>query len=137
MSSVILPNVAISDNVIIGACSVVAKDCASSGVYAGVPVKRICGLDEYCKRRKDAQVQEAKQLATEYFKRYGKRPKPEVFHEYFMLFETTESVITKGDYCNKMQLCENYETSLDYMKTHPPVFQSFNAFMKWCFDKTQ
>ena len=57
-------------------------------MYAGVPAKRIMSIDEYYEKRERAQFNEAKKLAVEYFDRYGKRPGKEVFHEYFMLFET-------------------------------------------------
>jgi serine acetyltransferase len=43
----ILPGVEICDNVIIGANSVVTKSITTSGIYAGVPCKYICSLDEY------------------------------------------------------------------------------------------
>lgn len=43
----ILPGVRIGDNAIIGAGSVVSKDVEPDSVYAGVPARRICSLDEY------------------------------------------------------------------------------------------
>ncbi len=45
--ALILPGVEICDNVIIGANSVVTKSITTSGIYAGVPCKYICSLDEY------------------------------------------------------------------------------------------
>ena len=45
--SVVLCNVRIGDNVVVGAGSVVSKDLPSDGVYAGVPAKRICSIQEY------------------------------------------------------------------------------------------
>ena len=50
-NSTILPNVTIGPDVIIGAGTVVNKDC-SGGVYAGVPVKYICSLEEFVEKRK-------------------------------------------------------------------------------------
>ncbi len=43
----ILCNVSIGDNVIIGAGSVVSHDLPSDAVYAGVPARRVCSLEEY------------------------------------------------------------------------------------------
>ncbi|MBR5296189.1 MAG: acyltransferase [Clostridia bacterium] len=43
----ILRGVTIGDNVIVGACTVVNKDLPSGGVYAGVPAKRICSVEEW------------------------------------------------------------------------------------------
>lgn len=47
MNAIILNGVEVGDNVIIGAGSVVSKDCPSNGVYAGNPAKYICSLEEY------------------------------------------------------------------------------------------
>ena len=40
-NSVILPNIVLADGVVIGALSLVNKDCAAFGIYAGSPAKRI------------------------------------------------------------------------------------------------
>lgn len=45
--SVVLCNTKIGDNVIVGAGSVVTGDLLANGVYAGVPAKYICSIDEY------------------------------------------------------------------------------------------
>ena len=51
--SVILPNVTIGDNTIIGAGSIVNRSIPSNCVAAGNPCKVICTLDEYRKKHKD------------------------------------------------------------------------------------
>lgn len=43
----VLCNVTIGDNVIVGANSLVNKDLASGGVYAGNPARYICSIEEY------------------------------------------------------------------------------------------
>ena len=48
--TIVLPNVDIGDNVIIGAGSLVTKSIPPNCVYAGVPAKKICDLDDYCKK---------------------------------------------------------------------------------------
>lgn len=45
--SIILCNTHIGDNVVVGAGSLVTKDLPSNGVYAGVPAKRVCSIEEY------------------------------------------------------------------------------------------
>lgn len=50
--SVILPNVTIGDNVVVGANSTVSKSIPSNSVYAGSPVKFICGFEEFINRNK-------------------------------------------------------------------------------------
>lgn len=47
LNTTILPGVTIGDNCVIGACSLVNKDVPSGEVWAGVPAKRICSLEEY------------------------------------------------------------------------------------------
>ncbi len=50
-NTVILPNVSIGSNTIIGAGSLVNKDIPGGGIYAGVPAKYICSLDEFMKKK--------------------------------------------------------------------------------------
>ena len=45
--SIVLCNVRIGDNVIVGSGSVVTRDLQSNAVYAGVPARRICSIEEY------------------------------------------------------------------------------------------
>lgn len=49
-NTTILPVVRIGPDVIIGACSLVNKDI-TGGVYAGVPVRYICSIEEFVKKR--------------------------------------------------------------------------------------
>ena len=43
----ILRGVTIGENTIVGACSLVNKSLEPNSVYAGVPAKRICSIEEY------------------------------------------------------------------------------------------
>lgn len=45
--STIMPGVTIGDNCVIGACSLVTKNVPSGEVWAGVPAKKICTVEEY------------------------------------------------------------------------------------------
>lgn len=79
MNAIILNGVEIGDNVIIGAGSVVSKNCPSNGVYAGNPAKYVCSLEEYynrCCARFEAS-------AALWFERGN-----DVIGPYSMLFET-------------------------------------------------
>lgn len=44
----ILRGVTIGENTIVGACSLVNKSLEPNSVYAGVPAKRICSVEEFC-----------------------------------------------------------------------------------------
>ena len=48
--STILPGVTIGPNSIVGAGSLVRKDVEPNSVYAGVPARRICSLEEYAEK---------------------------------------------------------------------------------------
>ncbi|WP_272694968.1 acyltransferase [Providencia sp. PROV144] len=53
-SSTILPGTIIEDNIIIGAGSIVKGNLKGNSIYAGIPAKRICSLEEYItKNEKD------------------------------------------------------------------------------------
>jgi acetyltransferase-like isoleucine patch superfamily enzyme len=47
VNSIILPNVTIGPNAVVGAGSIVTKDVPPNTVVAGSPAKVICSLDEY------------------------------------------------------------------------------------------
>ena len=50
LAAVILPNVTIGPNSIVGACSVVTKDVPPGTVVAGNPARVICTIEEYEQR---------------------------------------------------------------------------------------
>ena len=49
----ILRGVTIGENTIVGACSLVNKSLDANSVYAGVPAKKICSLEEFEKKFMD------------------------------------------------------------------------------------
>ena len=48
----ILPNTLIGDNVIVGAASLVKGELQSNSVYAGIPAKYICSIEDYLEKNK-------------------------------------------------------------------------------------
>lgn len=50
VKSIILPNVRIGSRCVIGAGSVVTRDVPSNSVFAGVPARYICSVDEYLEK---------------------------------------------------------------------------------------
>lgn len=51
--SILLPNVKIGPNVIIGAGSLITKDCEPDSVYAGVPAKRVGSFTDFVRRKRE------------------------------------------------------------------------------------
>lgn len=130
MNSTILKNVNIGDNVIIGANSLINKDIPSNTVYAGNPAKFICTIEDYYKKRKIEYINEAKELAITYYKRYKKIPPIEIFDEFFPLFlERNINVVKKygfsfgGEFDNKV---------IDEFLKSKPLFNGYDEFLKWC-----
>lgn len=133
MNAIVLRGTHIGDNVIIGAGSVVSKDCESGWIYAGNPAKKIITVEEFYKKRLEAQIEEAKLLACRYYERFGKKPTEEIFHEFFMLFE--QEIPENEIYNSKMKLGNNYEESCCYIKEHKAKFESFDEFLNFCLTK--
>lgn len=126
MNSIICRNVRIGNNVIIGAGSVITKDCEDNGVYAGNPARKISDIDEFIEKRKSLQQLEAIELVKEYYKRYSKMPSRAELGEYFMLFTDVEN---SGEFQNTLNVCNNPEQSVEYMKRNLPVYSSFEDFL--------
>jgi maltose O-acetyltransferase len=55
-SAIVLPNVRIGDNVVVGANSTVSRDLPANGVYAGNPARLVCGIDEFVRRNTEAML---------------------------------------------------------------------------------
>ncbi len=125
----ILKGVTIGDDVIIGAKSLVNKDCLGSGVYAGNPVRFIMTLDEYHEKRKSKQISEAKELVLEYYKRYNKIPEKELLREYFWLFEDNYDNLN-NTFKDVIKLEGNEEFSKKVFDEHKKEFDSYEEFIK-------
>ena len=135
MNAVITRGVTIGDNVIIGAGSVVTKDCESNSVYAGNPAKKIMSVSDYLKKRASLQYEEARQLAIAYYAKYGKYPEKEVFREYFMLFCDAQTAKSIPQFRAQMATGDGYDACELYMKTHRPMFETYQDFLRACFSK--
>lgn len=133
MNAIITRGVTIGNNVIIGAGSVVTKDCEDNGVYVGNPAKRIMDISTYYTKRRAAQLEEAKKLALCYYARYEKKPDPEIFHEFFMLFADEATIKKTPVFSSKMNLCQNPDASYQYHRENPPMFENYESFLNYCF----
>ncbi len=76
--STIMPGVTIGDNCVVGAGSVVTKSIPSGEIWAGVPAKKICTLEEY-KKKCEAVADYTKGLSREEKKTAIKELHPEWF----------------------------------------------------------
>ncbi len=85
----ILKGVTIGDNCIIGLGSVVTRSVPPNSVVAGCPAKVISSLDDYYKKRKSLQVEEAVGYGRAILKS-GRQPQIEDFTEEWSLFLTKQ-----------------------------------------------
>lgn len=53
----ILCGVTVGDNVVIGAGSVVTHDLPANGVYAGVPTRKVCSIEQYREKYQNLRAQ--------------------------------------------------------------------------------
>ena len=128
MYATILKGVHIGNNVIIGANSLVNKNIPDTCVAAGNPCKVIMSLDEYYKKRKSAQLTEAKELAQLYIERYGKEPDEKAFHEFFWLFSDANDKLPEC-WSSMMKLGENYAYTMERFRENKKQFKNMNDFL--------
>lgn len=137
MGAIILKDTTIGDNVIVGAGSIVCGgEFPSNCVIAGNPARVVCSLEEYRKKRNDAQLDEAKSLVEQYIKIYKKTPDESVLNEFFWLFSPrNDSGCEK--YRNRLSLMNNYELSLEEFMNSKPYFDSYDDFIKWATNEKE
>lgn len=133
MNATITMGVTINDNVIIGAGSVVTKDCEPNSVYAGVPAKRIMSTTDLINKKINEQFEQAKQIALNYYKVYAVRPPKEVFREYFMLFSNYDEAFNIPEFNRLMTKTVGDDFCKQYMKENSPMFSSYEEFLNSCF----
>ena len=131
-NALILKGVHIHSNVIIGAGSVVTKDCEGDSVYAGVPARRICSIEEHYEKRKSAQLKEALELFKSYYERYNQIPDKRIFSEFFYLFEDrTLPILDEFKY--QMNNNGNYDIcEQEYLSGKRKKFECYEEFIDYC-----
>lgn len=129
MNSIILKGVTIGNNTIIGAGSVVTHSIPSNCVAAGNPAKPIMSIEDYHKKRCEAQYEEASELVRNYRIVYGKDPDEEALSEFFWLFCNDNENLPEC-WEIKMGLVGNREESGKAFETHSTMFDGMEEFLK-------
>lgn len=127
--AVVLAGVHIGNNVIIGANSTVTKDIPDNCVAVGSPCRRIYSLEEYHRKRQDAQLDEAVEIARQYVKCYGKRPPVDEFSEHFWLWTNKKENLTKHFVFQNNLMSGSEKTTWQNFEEHTPMFKSYADFL--------
>lgn len=137
----VLKGTSIGNNVIVGAKSLINKDIPSDCVAAGIPAKKIMGLEEYFEKRKAAQISEALEYARSIYQVEERTPRPEDFFEFFPLFlnrdskeiadfnEKVSHLMTKRGR-NPRTIQYQLGIAYDSFLNSEPYYSSFSEFLK-------
>lgn len=135
IDSIVMCNVKICDNVIVGAGAVVTSSIRTPGVYAGNPARKVMDLEQMKAVRDSRQLKETLVLAREYQKKYGKFPPREVFDEYFWLFEEKDLAGLPERFRRQMTHSGNRKKMEEAFLASEPEFAGYDAFRKWCEER--
>ena len=132
----VLRGVHIGDNTIVALGSVVTKSTPPNSVIAGCPARVICSLDEYYKKRKGKQIEEALEYANSLIS-HGRIPQIEDFKEEWCLY------LTEDEYFNNQKVKQyvdfrmnGYVDIKSYLARERP-FNGFRDFMRYVYDKNK
>lgn len=128
----ILKGTHIGNNVIIGAKSVVKGNVPSNTVWAGIPAKQICTLDEFYNKKKQTRISDAVYRRNHIRSKYFRNPTIEEMGLFSFLFlERNEKNYNRyikpiefNGIKNNKQLKEKFFSSV-------PIFNSFEEFLEF------
>lgn len=135
MNSIILMGTHIGNNVIVGAGSVVHGNIPDNVVIAGNPARVIRTLEEHYEIKKKKMIQDAKECVVSYYHRYKRYPDMNEIGAFWPLFlsRDKETLINSGVNW-KLNGDEAEEILYDFVRSEPPVFATYDEFLKYCFD---
>ena len=128
--SLILMNTTIGDNVIIGARSVVKGEIPSNTVWAGIPAKQICTLEEFYEKRKKRYLSDAYFRCNHIREKKHRNPTINEMGWFAFLFlkrtEDNYEEYIKGLEFNGIKDCELVKNR--FFNTEP-IFNSYETFL--------
>lgn len=136
MQATILKGVTIGDNVIIGANSLINKDVPSGVIVAGNPQRILCDIGSYRIKRLSVQLDEAFDLYSCWRSNSkegleGGAPPKTIFHEFFWLFEDSETAMDDPVFAEVMNLGGNCEMSIGAMRAFRRQFSCYEDFIAY------
>ena len=128
--SLILKGTTIGDNVIIGARSVVKGDIPSNTVWAGVPARQLCTIEEFYKKKEQRRLADAFYRRDHIRKTKGREPNIKEMGMFGYLFlERTEDNYIK--YIRDIEFNGQKDAKIvrDFFFSSKPLFSSFEDFL--------
>ena len=131
MNATIIAGVHIGNNVVIGANSLVSNDIPDNCVAVGNPCRVIYSLEEYHKRRKEAQLEEAVMFIKAYYKRYDCKPPISIMREHFWLFANKKEDLPELFINQNNLISGSEERTWQNFESHIPMFPGYDAFVEY------
>lgn len=130
--AVILKDTYIGDNVIIGARAVVKGNIPSNTVWAGVPAKQICTLDEFHARKTNTRVEDALRRRNHIREVYQREPSIKEMGAFGMLFLKRNEENYK-EYIRDVEFngVKSQQKLREYFFNSKPIFDDYEAFLKF------
>lgn len=128
MNTLILRGTTIGNNVIIGAGSVVHGNIEPNSVYAGIPAKKICSIEQFYEKKKERCINEVETIVKTYLKKNGCPPGTAELREYQFLFKKE----IDSDVEILMRDTGNYNKCKEYFENHEPVYASLEELIDRC-----
>ena len=126
----ILKGTTIGKNVIIGAYSVVKGNIPSNTVWAGIPAKMICTLDEFYEKKKGMKIKDAKYRKDHLLKTKGEKIDiKDLGYFSYMFLERTEENYKKYIYNLEFNGIKGSERNKEIFFMTDPIM-TFNEFME-------
>ena len=133
MNAIILMGASIGDNCIIGAGAVVSGEFPDNSVIAGNPGRVICTVEELYQKRKNQELNAAKQYVQLWKEKYGRNPTIYEMSNAFSWIYLPRNNETINEYPELFNL--NGVDKETYIKTFlntTPKYESFETFLEDC-----
>lgn len=136
INSIILMGSHIGNNCIVGAGTVVSGCFPDNTVIAGNPAKVICTIDEFYNKRKQNEIDSAKEYVRCWRKRFNREPSIyEMSNAFSWLYlQRTQSTIEQYNKLFELRGVD-VEQYKQMFLTSEPVYKSFEEFLEDCDDE--
>lgn len=127
----ILRNVKIGDNAIIGAGTVVTKDVPANTIVAGNPARIISTIEQYYTKLKDTLLENAEYEVEVFFSKNNRLPNIEETGYFMTIFlERTQENVEKFIAKLPFERGDNKKEVMNDFLNSEPIFNSYNEYIE-------